>query len=105
MSSSTSKDHQSTQEASKDNNEIEEAPLTDKDEWVLVLISNYTMNYCDDIISHQREMKNMNRHTSQGFLPPYDNNGYDKRRSFGGGGEGSVYLGIPNQGKESSIEK
>ena len=47
----------------------------------------------------------MNRHTSQGFLPPYDNNGYDKRRSFGGGGEGSVYLGIPNQGKESSIEK
>ena len=57
---------------------------------------------CDDIISPQREMKNMNRHTSQGFLPPYDNNGYDKRRSFGGGGEGSVYLGIPNQGKESS---
>ena len=35
MSSSTSKDHQSIQEAPKDNNEIEEAPLTDKDEWVL----------------------------------------------------------------------
>ena len=55
--------------------------------------------YCDDIIAPQREMKNMNRHTSQGFLPPYDNNGYDQRRSFGG--EGSVYLGVPNPGKES----